>query len=135
MNDLFLPYKLAKLAKENGFDELCLRYYIKENRIGNNTKNFSGIKNSDKRTFRFVAAPLYQQILDWFRKEHEIYIYYQPYPYDKYILYSITYRDETGMWAEGTIKNIDEGIKAAFKLIKNLVHETNFDSKSNLKKL
>lgn len=77
MKQLFLPYNLALLAKEKGFDEPCLFKHnpqatfdhdkinlIKHNPLG--SLNF--FYNSDG----IITAPLYQQMIDWFFDKHHI---------------------------------------------------------------
>lgn len=72
MKHLFIPYELAIIAKENGFDEECLgiyciskSYYFSLERTNNNNKNLKGI-------IGWVSAPLCQQMVDWFREKHYI---------------------------------------------------------------
>lgn len=72
MKKLFAPYGLALLAKEKGFNEPCFTYYTSDSVlisgvVSQNLNNF----NTDTFT---VSAPLYQQLVDWFREEHEIVI-------------------------------------------------------------
>ena len=69
MKHLFVPYELALLAKEKGFDEPCFGFY--------NLFTDEFCYNSAPSTFSskdVLQAPLYQQLVDWFRKEFEIYI-------------------------------------------------------------
>lgn len=85
MKHLFLSCALSLKAKEKGFDQPCLAYYT--NRYGGGTEHptpihqheGSGIIGDDNTSFKnckyFIAtAPLYQQIIDWFREKHDIYI-------------------------------------------------------------
>jgi len=76
MKHLFVPYELALLAKEKGFDEPCLTNF-------NHNKNFDtrlisdvGFCDCANRNLHkgCVSAPLYQQIVDWFRDVHKILI-------------------------------------------------------------
>lgn len=79
MKHLFVSYDLALRAKEKGFNEPCFRYYNKD------TEESTGIERwmSNNLYSPFVntsesgnvAAPLYQQLIDWFREEHEMEIY------------------------------------------------------------
>lgn len=68
MNELFLPYKLALLAKKHKFDKPCLARFIDD---GNNTLErwdwdipLRNSTNEEEDTL--CTAPLYQQIVDWF---------------------------------------------------------------------
>jgi hypothetical protein len=72
MKKLFLPYELAVIAKEKGFDESCLGEYLKfrepkEIIFTNPTNKLYATSNS-------ILAPLYQQIIDWFREKYKIHI-------------------------------------------------------------
>lgn len=72
MKNLFVPYNIALLAKEKGFNQQCLGGFdaYKELRF-----DYIGlVKNSDFKMppRNYVSAPLYQQIIDWFRKKHNL---------------------------------------------------------------
>lgn len=71
MQHLFLNKKLSLIAKGKGFDEVCLYNYSE---LYGFTPNINRLKNSSGNN-RFVSAPLYQQIIDWFREKHHIDIY------------------------------------------------------------
>lgn len=81
MNKLFVPYELALLAKEKGFNNPCLALYSKfgvyENQEQPIYKQIPNQKEA-KEYFGGVTAPLYQQLVDWFREKHEIHIYITP---------------------------------------------------------
>ncbi len=69
MNNLFLPYELALIAKQKGFNEDCFGGFnaYKELRF-----DYVGLVNNKQFSMppqNHVAAPLYQQIIDWFRKK------------------------------------------------------------------
>jgi len=80
MKHLFLPYELALLAKEKGFDEPCLMAFYGENNYGQPfdklflPASFGKYKNS-LASLNNIAAPLYQQIIDWLRVKHSIWVY------------------------------------------------------------
>src|SRR6185369_10955997 len=70
MKDLFVSYEIALQLKAKGFDEPCLAYYYEQdNHIfkygiqAPDRKSILGAKNSDDQT----TAPLYQQVIAWFR--------------------------------------------------------------------
>lgn len=72
MNDLFIPYELAVIAKEKGFRERCIRYYNYSGIIEvNKADEFQNGHNYNDCNYRF-SAPLYQQLVDWFKKVHKI---------------------------------------------------------------
>ena len=68
----FVPYEIALKFKELGFDEECIGYFdiqSKElwlNDLGGNAVNLSEI---------LLRAPLYQQVIDFFREEYRIIIH------------------------------------------------------------
>lgn len=67
MEHLFVPYDIAKLAQENNFDEDCLAHYTlfgRQLNVRQTGSTYQGV----------ILAPLYQQIVDWFRKEYDIFI-------------------------------------------------------------
>jgi len=78
MKHLFVPYELAlKLRNTKQFEEKCLAYYHDisyELTIG-------VYKNSD--FYKCVAAPLFQQVVDWFREKHGLVIVISP-EFDKW---------------------------------------------------
>src|ERR1700685_3650872 len=104
MKHLFVPYELAKLAKEKGFDELCIAYwngeepYVLGREYSQPVKDcfkyrntYLSLKDNDivipneeewidtpdtirKKRGVIVSAPLYQQLVDWFREKHELHI-------------------------------------------------------------
>ncbi len=73
VKDLFIPYELAVIAKEKGFNEPCFGSY----RI--NSPNFFSPNKCDKNGDITLLAPIYQQIVDWFREKHKIYITVVPF--------------------------------------------------------
>lgn len=67
MNKLFVPYELAILAKEKGFDEPCFGWYSILGRL--TTVNISKERTKYNED---TEAPLYQQLIDDFRVRHGI---------------------------------------------------------------
>lgn len=70
MNHLFVTYELSLLAKEKGFDEPCLGYYDNaENDVWITiTPPYYAVKK------HVYLAPLYQQLVDWFREKHKLHL-------------------------------------------------------------
>lgn len=67
--DLFVPYKIATELKKIGFNEPCLGYYFDSA----NGRHFNFEVTPNQTEFK-VIAPLYQQVIDWLLKEHNIII-------------------------------------------------------------
>lgn len=68
MKDQFVPYELALKLKELGFSISCLGYYTKgwEHHISIGDPTMADIFTNR----RIMAAPLWQQAFDFFRKEY-----------------------------------------------------------------
>lgn len=94
MKHLFVPYELALKLKEKGFDEPCITFYelteeepfewcittcsIDIDERWDGVKNL-GTKNNDfiekDISHLMITAPLYQQVIDWFREKHDLHIF------------------------------------------------------------
>lgn len=114
MKHLFAPYELAKLAKEKGFNDECLRCY--DNGELQDFKHFraiawtSGVVQNDNLVDGLVSAPLYQQLIDWFREEHNTKIVENPNGgWD-------IYQEYDGKYMRGFFL-LDETLTEAFKLV------------------
>lgn len=68
----FVTYKIALKLKELGFDGICLGFYNPYLIINGHEFIKSNI-HSD-----FCLAPLWQQAIDWFREEYEVFINIKP---------------------------------------------------------
>lgn len=82
MKHLFIPYELALLAKEKGFDQNCLAFWSTQPKrtgdpiqlcITDSLHGYSPVAIDAEflRPYE-ILAPLYQQIIDWFREKHGI---------------------------------------------------------------
>lgn len=97
MKELFLPYNLSLALKEIGFDEPCISFYYwydkKEWRLNQEVMPHSFWQNSwftkevwaasmykqkDKDFIGNVAAPLYDQVIEWFIEKHNTFINISP---------------------------------------------------------
>jgi hypothetical protein len=84
MINLFVSYEIALLAKEKGFNEECFGYYNENNKevyLWNDNEIRKERTNSwfinlegecPKMNKGGCTAPLYQQLLDWFREKYVI---------------------------------------------------------------
>lgn len=78
MKKLFVPYELAVLAKEKGFDDLCFALIDKKNRLHILDASDESELESDMEVAKYnnvpcVPAPLYQQIEKWFMDNHDLF--------------------------------------------------------------
>lgn len=71
MKKLFVSYEIAKLLKEKGFNESCIAYYETKVTLNFLDTHFGAIIPTNKDGFG-VDAPLFQQVIDWFREKHNI---------------------------------------------------------------
>ena len=82
MEKEFVTYEIALGLKELGFDEECFAIFFRT--ILNNGRTVNYISddwespfyknrtNSESNSVDIVSAPLWQQVVDWFREKHEI---------------------------------------------------------------
>ncbi len=95
MKNLFVPYEIAKQLKEKGFNEKCLGWWFKyydtanlhlvENDEGEDNNLKLDLSSSQAINARQLeqeyesscSAPLYQQVIDWFREKHNILIHWE----------------------------------------------------------
>lgn len=77
MKEQFVPYEIALKLKEKGFDWHCLAVYMNgEFQIPRGFGMAIVTKEHvDVLKGKAILAPLWQQVIDWFLIEHEIYIY------------------------------------------------------------
>ena len=76
MEEQFVTYEIALKLKELGFNEWCWFQYYK----GNLDYSYKYEKKSTKiPTIRTAClAPLWQQVIDWFREKYDIHISFEP---------------------------------------------------------
>jgi len=67
MKEQFVKYETALKLKELGFNEKCLGYYASDELILSVRDPYYPNK--------IVLAPLYQQVIEWLRVKHGIWIY------------------------------------------------------------
>lgn len=73
--DNFVPIEIAKLAKEHKFNYGCIAWYDPKT----SKLNMLGQEHPDHIhttffTIEIIQAPLYQQLVEWFEKEHKLLI-------------------------------------------------------------
>ena len=120
MKHLFVPYNIALIAKEKGFNEECCTYFL--NQILQRLDGF-GLMNEDfKDDEARISAPLYQQLIDWFRYKHSIVIWIETAPYVytfNFRFYIETYDNRLeGNKSKDYYKVYNEALIEGFKLIK-----------------
>lgn len=116
LKDLFVPYDIAIMAKDAGFNEACLGWIAPDGFLSMGIRE---VTNSQC-TAENYSAPLYQQLIDWFREEHKIHLV----PIEDNSLYSFTIKWHNGVcFNEMPVKGgeyyhaLTAALKEAFKLI------------------
>ena len=85
MKKQFTTYEIAKLLKELGFNEPCIAHYIsKEGWQLDLTEGSFYFKDKPSKSVDTysILAPLWQQVIDWFREKHRISISLIPWDYN-----------------------------------------------------
>lgn len=71
MKHLFVSYELALKLREKGFDEECLGVFHQGGNLKVTVQANFPRKNSELVEY-MIAAPLFQQAVDWFREKHGV---------------------------------------------------------------
>lgn len=72
MNKQFVNYEISLKLKELGFVEPCMGlYYIENKKFSKTNYSHSNIVKSND---YIIDAPLWQQVIDWFREKHNVII-------------------------------------------------------------
>lgn len=75
MKNLFVPYEIALIAKEKGFNEPCLAEY---DLLDKQLELIDSLEFPSKNLKNNLCAPLYQQIIDWLVNECGRELVYDP---------------------------------------------------------
>lgn len=117
MKHLFVPYELALLAKEKGFNELCLACYSSSGEImQDGYYSFSKPARNEGNRPEYPTAPLYQQLVDWFR--------------EKYKIHFLIKRDG-GYWIFEISSFKDEETESPFEKYEYRIHATDYHTGIN----
>jgi hypothetical protein len=83
MKEQFVSYEIALKLKELGFDEHCLGIYVSQQLnpylMYSSQHDVFMATNNDG-----ILAPLWQQVIDWFREKHNVDICINPVRYVGY---------------------------------------------------
>ena len=127
----YCSYEIAKLLKEKGFDEYCLKNYWSSDKELHDWKwELSYNRNSDGNcNTKDCAAPTLQMAMKWLRKEHNILLFLLPAQENGKLVYLVevwTWNEEEGIY-ESTYapmprKEPEQAIEAAIKYsLENLI--------------
>lgn len=71
----FVPFEVAGLLKENGFDEYCFLAYDKDGSINDAMELYGEFEVCNSECYEDdIAAPTFQMAMKWLREEKHIYI-------------------------------------------------------------
>ena len=122
MKHLFVPQDIALMAKGKGFDEECFAYYETPKTINFFDTKYGSIIQPIEMDGLSTSAPLYQQLIDWFRNKHGIVIWIETAPYAR--TFNFRFYIETsdnrleGNKSKDYYKVYNEALIEGFKLIK-----------------
>lgn len=74
-NDIFVSRNIALKLKANGFKESCFGYYSLKETPEENLNGGICLPTSWNEGYTYLAKPMYQQVIDWFEREYQKYIY------------------------------------------------------------
>ncbi len=127
----YVSFEVAKLLKEKGFDEYCLKNYWSSDKELHDWKwELSYKRNSDgNRNTKDCAAPTLQMAMKWLRKEHNILLFPLPAQENGKLVYLVevwTWNEEEGIYecayAPMPRKEPEQAIEAAIKYsLENLI--------------
>lgn len=133
MKKLFVRYELANQLKEKGFNEPCLKKSEHKKECGHKINGNCPLHNLHcgypdceiDKTIESIGLPLYQQVVDWFREKHNIFLMPailtldEKNPIYKCGIFSLITGDElaTAEFDEDYYKSIIKAIEEALKLI------------------
>jgi len=131
IQEVYCSYEVAKLLKEKGFNEYCLKNYWSSDKELHDWKwELSYNRNSDEnRNTKDCAAPTQQMAMKWLRKVHNILLFILPAQENGKLAYLVevwTWNDEEGIY-ESTYapmprKEPEQAIEAAIKyVLENLI--------------
>ena len=120
-----LPYNLASIAKTKGFDLPVLAAYDRCEMLSSHSRGvFNPLNYNSKNGGDYVSAPLYQEIVDWFREKYGLWIELQLDTNAKMIdiaIYDINASQEathvSGISTLNYYEALNKAIQEAFKLI------------------
>ena len=68
----YVSFEVAKILKENGFDERCRQYYYKDNLILSRNRICNEELNNYKEVGEGWSAPTPQMVMNWLEEVHHI---------------------------------------------------------------
>ena len=125
MKEQFVTYEIALVLKELGFNEECFGYF----KTDKNLHEFYG--SSEQVIDCNIQAPLWQQVIDWLREKHNIYLtIYNPLLYNSYYPDSkygfdceIEFLTKNNNVASTLISNNDSGFETYYEVREQAINK------------
>jgi len=70
MKEQFVTYEIALALKELGFDEECFAFYLFDKQLQLSCAVYNTNSYWEDSKLRDISAPLWQQVIDWFRVKY-----------------------------------------------------------------
>lgn len=87
MKEQFVTYDIAVKLKELGFSQPCIAGFNSYKALKHNISSTNANLDDYDYTYRYdskLLAPLWQQVIDWFRTEYDLLIYVSSFNKDKH---------------------------------------------------
>lgn len=149
LNNLFVSYVIARELKKKGFNEPCLGFYDDDKLLHPSIQDVSAMrimsenndqyKEYDEDDYVFIdfiptdkmpdiLAPVYQQVIDWLREEHNIEI-----NVNNYYRNSKNYKPEYQIYINGQQQSIEYSSSSSVVLYANYYAALNYGIEESLK--
>jgi len=138
MKKLFVPFEIACLLKNKNFNKKCVAYYTTN--FITSTLKYVNSKTDGKLMFcrnnkfpplydQNISAPIHQQVIDWLKEKHNLYIIeqidmtcepkycYEIYKYEDFGNWTLVSKRPDMFLYSNSINNLDSAIKEALTLI------------------
>lgn len=123
MKESLISFETAKLAKEKGFNEYCLKFYTSPDDIKHQGNGFDNTNNHASLLGFIASAPTQSLLQKWLWETYRLFVYIRPFwKEDKFQFGADILEEKTRTWHKCTIKKTPEkaleaGLVEALKLI------------------
>ncbi len=129
-NSRFVPHNIAKLLKEENFNDDCLGEYFTDGTISLTSGKETFIQAIKLNKVISCRAPLYEEVISWFEKNHNIFIETRRDMKKKWFNWCIQDEDRKWTWDKNgfreakNFKNkndaLCDALEFAFKIVKSV---------------
>ena len=126
MDDVFVSYELAIKLKEEGFFDTAFGYYSPNGLLITQNVHLYHRENYFDKSDKYYIAPLFQQVVNWFRDKHKIEIVVFPKLYGGSISYGFDCVKTEQRSTEENLDTLTKGIYVLYNSSKDC-HNAAFD--------